>query len=172
MCTPKGCIGKVIAPCGIHWLCRCQCLQRWRWLSQVSTAGSGRPWSSGSQSLPLPHDHQMWGPGPGGHKGGLLMCWCRTGRTLSCRTPGWLHSTGKSWVSEWYTYIQICFIYSIRCSFLKLTWIRLLPQSATMIFPLASTATPVGALNWPFPSPWEPNLNRNSPSALYTCRKE
>lgn len=56
--------------------------------------------------------------------------------------------------------------------FLKLTWIRLLPQSATMIFPLASTATPVGALNCPFPSPWEPNLNRNSPSALYTWCKD
>lgn len=54
--------------------------------------------------------------------------------------------------------------------FLKLTWIRLFPQSATMIFPLASTATPVGALNWPFPSPCEPNLNKNSPSALYTCQ--
>lgn len=52
----------------------------------------------------------------------------------------------------------------------KLTWIRLFPQSATMIFPLASTATPVGALNWPFPSPCEPNLNKNSPSALYTCQ--
>lgn len=55
--------------------------------------------------------------------------------------------------------------------FLELTWIRLLPQSATMILPLVSTATPVGALNWPLPSPWEPNLYRNSPSALYTCRK-
>lgn len=59
----------------------------------------------------------------------------------------------------------------MKYGFLKLTWIRLLPQSATMILPLVSTATPVGALNWPFPSPWEPNLNRNSPSALYTCRK-
>lgn len=49
-----------------------------------------------------------------------------------------------------------------------LTWMRLLPQSATMMFPLESTATPVGALNWPLPSPWEPNLKRNSPSALYT----
>lgn len=47
-----------------------------------------------------------------------------------------------------------------------LTCILLLPQSATMIFPFASTATPVGALNWPLPSPWEPNLNKNSPSAL------
>lgn len=59
-----------------------------------------------------------------------------------------------------------------RCHFPKLTWIRLLPQSATMMFPLASTATPVGALNCPFPSPWEPNLNRNSPSALYTWQKD
>lgn len=101
MGTLKGCIGKVIAPCGIHWLCRCQCLHWWRQLSQVSTAGSGRPWSNGSQSLPLPHDHQMWGPGPGGHKGGPLMCWCRTGRTQSCRTPGLLHSTDEKvgWVS-------------------------------------------------------------------------
>lgn len=49
-----------------------------------------------------------------------------------------------------------------------LTWIRLLPQSATMMFPLESTATPVGALNCPLPSPCEPNLKRNSPSALYT----
>ena len=49
-----------------------------------------------------------------------------------------------------------------------LTWMRLLPQSATMMFPLESTATPVGALNCPLPSPWEPNLKRNSPSALYT----
>lgn len=45
---------------------------------------------------------------------------------------------------------------------------RLLPQSATMMFPLESTATPVGALNCPLPSPCEPNLKRNSPSALYT----
>lgn len=51
---------------------------------------------------------------------------------------------------------------------LGLTWMRLLPQSATMMFPLESTATPVGALNCPLPSPWEPNLKRNSPSALYT----
>lgn len=50
----------------------------------------------------------------------------------------------------------------------SLTWMRLLPQSATMMFPLESTATPVGALNCPLPSPWEPNLKRNSPSALYT----
>lgn len=49
-----------------------------------------------------------------------------------------------------------------------LTWMRLLPQSATMMFPLESTATPVGALNCPLPSPCEPNLKRNSPSALYT----
>ena len=48
------------------------------------------------------------------------------------------------------------------------TWMRLLPQSATMMLPLASTATPVGALNCPFPSPCDPNLKRNSPSALYT----
>lgn len=49
---------------------------------------------------------------------------------------------------------------------------RLLPQSATMIFPLESTATPVGALNCPLPSPWEPNLKRNSPSALYTWQRK
>lgn len=48
------------------------------------------------------------------------------------------------------------------------TWMRLLPQSATMMLPLLSTATPVGALNCPLPSPCDPNLNRNSPSALYT----
>lgn len=36
------------------------------------------------------------------------------------------------------------------------------------MFPLESTATPVGALNCPLPSPCEPNLKRNSPSALYT----
>lgn len=41
-----------------------------------------------------------------------------------------------------------------------------------MMLPLASTATPVGALNWPLPSPWDPNLNRNSPSALYTWGQE
>lgn len=163
MCPSKGCIGKFIAPCGIHWLCRCQCLLWWRWRCQVSTVGSGRPWSSGSQSLPLPHDHQRWGTSPGGHKEGPLSCWCRTGRTLSCQTPGWLHST-----EEKVSYILTRSVSDVneKRFFLKLTWIRLLPQSATMIFPLASTATPVGALNWPFPSPWEPNLNRNSPSAL------
>lgn len=40
-----------------------------------------------------------------------------------------------------------------------------------MMFPFASTATPVGALNCPFPSPCEPNLKRNSPSALNTWAK-
>lgn len=139
-------------------------------MCQISTASSGRPWSSGFQSPPPPHDHQMWGPGPGGHKGGLLMCWCRTGRTQSCRKPS--HTAQMKGLGEWVMYLHICYLHSTRCSFQKLTWIRLLPQSATMIFPLASTATPVGALNWPFPSPWEPNLNRNSPSALYTCRKD
>lgn len=48
------------------------------------------------------------------------------------------------------------------------TCIRLFPQSATIIFPLESTATPVGALNWPFPSPLDPNFNMNSPSWLNT----
>ena len=41
--------------------------------------------------------------------------------------------------------------------------IRELPQSATIILSWASTATPVGALNWPFPSPFEPKVNKNSP---------
>ena len=41
--------------------------------------------------------------------------------------------------------------------------IRELPQSATIILSWASTATPVGALNWPFPSPLEPKVNKNSP---------
>lgn len=58
------------------------------------------------------------------------------------------------------------------CPWASLTWMRLLPQSATMMFPLESTATPVGALNCPLPSPWEPNLKRNSPSALYTWQEE
>lgn len=57
-----------------------------------------------------------------------------------------------------------------RCERDPLTCMRLLPQSATMIFPFTSTATPVGALNWPLPSPFEPNLSRNSPSALNTCK--
>lgn len=57
--------------------------------------------------------------------------------------------------------VQVC---RHRCG----TWMRLLPQSATMMLPLLSTATPVGALNCPLPSPCDPNLNRNSPSALYT----
>lgn len=51
------------------------------------------------------------------------------------------------------------------------TCIRLFPQSATMIFPLLSTATPVGALNCPFPSPFDPNFSMNSPSWLNTCIK-
>lgn len=85
----KGCTGKIIAPCGIHWLCR-QCLRCLRWLSRVSTVGNGRPWSSGSQSLPPPRGHQMWEPSPGGHKAGPLMCWYRRGKTLSCQTPGWV----------------------------------------------------------------------------------
>jgi hypothetical protein len=42
-------------------------------------------------------------------------------------------------------------------------WIRELPQSATTILSWASTATPVGALNCPLPSPLEPKQNRNSP---------
>lgn len=50
-----------------------------------------------------------------------------------------------------------------------LTCILLFPQSATMMFPFTSTATPVGALNWPFPSPFEPNFSKNSPSVLNTC---
>lgn len=52
------------------------------------------------------------------------------------------------------------------------TCIRLLPQSATMMFPLVSTATPVGALNWPFPSPFEPNFNTSSPSGVNTWPKK
>lgn len=48
------------------------------------------------------------------------------------------------------------------------TCILLLPQSATMMFPFTSTATPVGALNWPLPSPFDPNFSRNSPSVLNT----
>ena len=51
------------------------------------------------------------------------------------------------------------------------TWILLFPQSATMMFPFESTATPVGALNCPFPSPFEPNFNMNSPSWLNTCMR-
>lgn len=51
------------------------------------------------------------------------------------------------------------------------TCILLLPQSATMMFPLTSTATPVGALNWPFPSPLEPNFNTSSPSGVKTCQR-
>lgn len=163
--TQKAVLEKIIAPCGIHWLCR-QCLRCLRWLSRVSTVGNGRPWSSGSQSLPPPRGHQMWEPSPGDHKAGPLMCWYRRGKTLSCQTPGWV----------WRIEGQIRWVTTASCNavpiihFLKLTWIRLFPQSATMIFPLASTATPVGALNWPFPSPCEPNLNKNSPSALYTCQ--
>lgn len=49
------------------------------------------------------------------------------------------------------------------------TCIRLFPQSATIIFPLESTATPVGALNCPLPSPFDPNFSMNSPSWLNTC---
>ena len=40
---------------------------------------------------------------------------------------------------------------SITCGFVKLTWIRLFPQSATMMFPLASTATPVGSVELSVP---------------------
>ena len=52
------------------------------------------------------------------------------------------------------------------------TWMRALPQSATRMFPASSTATPVGRLNWPFPSPKEPKLKLSCPSsAPNTCRK-
>lgn len=36
------------------------------------------------------------------------------------------------------------------------------------MFPSEATATPVGALNCPWPSPWEPDLKRNSQLALDT----
>lgn len=60
-------------------------------------------------------------------------------------------------------------VWQFKVRLLALTCILLLPQSATMMFPLTSTATPVGALNWPLPSPLEPNFSRNSPSVLNTC---
>lgn len=51
-----------------------------------------------------------------------------------------------------------------------LTCIRELPQSATSILPCLSTATPVGAPNWPLPSPAEPNVNFNEPDSISnTC---
>ena len=50
--------------------------------------------------------------------------------------------------------------------------IRELPQSATIILSWASTATPVGALNWPFPSPLEPKLNKNSPCESNTWKEK
>ena len=49
--------------------------------------------------------------------------------------------------------------------------IRELPQSATIILSWASTATPVGALNCPFPSPLEPKVNKNSPWESNTWKK-
>lgn len=36
------------------------------------------------------------------------------------------------------------------------------------MFPLEATATPVGALNGPLPSPWEPDLKRHTQLALDT----
>lgn len=99
--------------------------------------------------------------------------WCVDVRQEGTRTVEHLVCcTAQMERLQWVMNLQTGSKNSMRYKFLKLTWMRLLPQSATMMFPLASTATPVGALNWPFPSPWEPNLNRNSPSAVNTCRKD
>ena len=76
-----------------------------------------------------------------------------------------IHVSSKMVVND--VIMQSIFFLSLKtCS--HITWILLLPQSATMIFPMRSTATPVGALNCPFPSPLEPNIVTSCPSCSNT----
>lgn len=48
------------------------------------------------------------------------------------------------------------------------TCILELPQSATRILSNGSTVIPVGALNWPSPSPFEPKLYKKWPEGSNT----
>lgn len=124
--------------------------------------GSGTPWNSGFQSQPPPRAHLRSKPDPGVRTEGLLTCWYKTGRSRFHQTPGDVGTERKCvWTSQQPWPLMS---FELHC----FTWILLLPQSATMMFPLTSTATPVGALNWPFPSPLEPNFNSNSPSEVKT----
>ena len=51
------------------------------------------------------------------------------------------------------------------------TCMRLFCESATYIFPVLSTATPDGTLNWPSPEPAVPTANWNVPLASNTCMR-
>lgn len=142
--------GEFVAPCGSTW---------------GVTAGTGRLWSSGYQNRPPQHGRRRLKRDPAAHTEGLQLCWCKREMSLRCQTPE------KKKRHTCFVEIVILKSASKMTNFLEMfrgfsTCILLLPQSATMMLPLTSTATPVGALNWPFPSPWDPNLNKNSPSAL------
>src|SRR5206468_10930294 len=50
-------------------------------------------------------------------------------------------------------------------------WMRLLPASATKTFPLASTATPSGALNCPSPLPGLPHFVTKEPVFVQFCMR-
>lgn len=132
------------------------------------TVGSGRLWSNGCQSQPRPHVHLRSEPDPGVRTKGRPMCWCRRGRNHCHQTPG------KRDRKCFANFPRMGFLHYMFASAVQhcCTCILLFPQSATMMFPLTSTATPVGALNWPFPSPLEPNFNTNSPSGVKTWEKE
>lgn len=135
------------------------------------TAGTGRLWSNGYQNRPPQHGRRRLKRDPGAHTVGQRLCWCRREMSLSCQTP---EENKQTCIVE-IVVLKKCYWNDLFLGdFVKRKWmfrgvstcILLLPQSATMMLPLTSTATPVGALNWPFPSPWDPNLNKNSPSAL------
>ena len=134
--------------------------------SLVIIVGSGRLWSSGCRSRPLPHVRLRWEPDLGVHTEGLPMCWCRRGKNHCRQTPT---NVGTDRENDYNSSSSYPKILSSNVQ-LGCTCILLLPQSATMMFPLTSTATPVGALNWPFPSPFEPNFNTSSPSGVKTWR--
>lgn len=167
-----------------------------RWGRRAATAGSGRFWSSGCQNPQPRHVRRRWERVPAGRTAGLLRCWCRRGRSRCHRTPGiqteeapssvsfavfgimsarcaysWLTLKTHAWIKNPKKMQQgvIILLLDVEARCFELTCILLLPQSATMMFPLTSTATPVGALNWPLPSPFEPNFSKNSPSVLNTC---
>lgn len=51
------------------------------------TADIYRSWSNGCRNQPQQHSHHWWPPTPGAHRGGLLLCLQRTGRSHCCQTP-------------------------------------------------------------------------------------
>lgn len=72
-----------------------------------TTAGICKPWSSGCQSRPRPHDRRRWGRGPVGRTGGRLMCWCRIRRSLCYQTP----ETENGWKVHVTTFMHYSFAY-------------------------------------------------------------